>query len=170
MRAAALPAGTKPAILVARAAATFCDLLRAARARANAHRTQTWEYVRNVAKRNLSSVRGAALVQTTALAVDLGQRSEHPENAEQPFLYLAAVARSAWAESHPGTRATHLSRDEARIAEQIAQGEAENAEKRYDLDESVTNAHALLDASARYVAAVRARDEAIRRDLAFRST
>lgn len=168
MRAAALPSPTNPMSLVARATATMKEIVRACRSRATRH--QQWEYARTVAKANLSSDKAHAFEHVMALVVDLGHRSDHPENAEAPGLYLAAVGRSAWADAHPNHHAPQLSRDEARIAEQIAQGEAENAEKAYDIDPSVGNAHRLLAASGKYVAAVKARDEAVRRDLAKRST
>lgn len=168
MGAAAIPTSTSRWGLVRRCADTLRDIFRAARSRATS--IQDDEYARNAAKKCISTERSRALEFVTALVVDLGRRCAHAEDAEAPGLYLAAVGRSAWADAHPNHHAPQLSRDEARIAEQIAQGEAENAEKAYDIDPSVGNAHRLLAASGKYVAAVKARDEAVRRDLAKRST
>ena len=150
---------------VGRHTASFKDLLRAVRSRTTAR--QQIEYARAAAKSVLSSIRCKAVEIVIALVVDLAHRSEHVEDAEAPGLALAAIARAEWAATHPTTAQRLMSWEEASLLEELAQGEMENAEKALDLyPNSLTHRLRLREASAKYGAAKRIRDEALQRDLA----
>lgn len=126
---------------------------------------QVGDVARNVAKAVLSSRRSRAIEQVVTLVIDVAQRGSL-EEAEAIGLELVAIARAEYAAAHPSERLAQLSIDEASIGEQLAQGERECAETAMNLHPTPTNRIRYLAASAKHSTAVKALDDAVRRDLA----
>jgi hypothetical protein len=153
-----MQSSTSRTTLVSRYATRLRDALRFVRARCT--RKQNDEYTRNLAKKTLTSKQCKSIEHIVAFVVDVAQRGTL-ENACAIGETLVAIARAEHASTH-GWR-PQLSLDEAKIAEQLAQGELENAEKALDLDpKNVTKMLALLAASAKYDCAQRERDKLVR--------
>lgn len=147
---------------VARHTATLKDILRAAFSRTGKPQS---DYIRRLKKAVLSSLRCKAVEILVAFVVDLAHRGSL-EEAEGIGLQLAAIARAEYASAHPGETEVQLSFAEASIAEESAQGEMENAEEMLKHFPTLTNRLRLLAASGKYERAKRARDEAVRRQVA----
>ena len=164
MATLSLPHTTGMGAAVARHAERLKECFRWARSRAT--RKQENEYTRQLAKDVLSSDRRKSIEHVCALVVDIAQRGSL-EDAEAIGQSLIAIARSEHAAAHPG-KDVELSRAEAHIAEEQAEGDVEICETRMALEPSTTNLIAFLAASARHARARRELDAAVRRDLAKR--
>lgn len=158
MTAFAFPTTTAFSATVARHANTLKEQLRFWRARAPIQQ-RTNSQASEIAKKVLSSEKSAAVEHVVGLVVDLAQRGSLAD-AESVGLSLAAIARAEWAAAHPAQRRVQLSREEAAIAEEQAEGVMESAETVLHMDPTNQSKRlALLAASATYKEALRIRDE-----------
>lgn len=161
MTSAALSPTTPRVPSVARHAATVLDMIRAAWARCK--RPQT------MLAKDVFRGRSKAVEHVLAVVIDIAQAPETTlEEVESIGLAICAVIRAEHGATHGWP--VQLSRAEASIGEQIAQGERENAEKALDLDpRNRSKQLAFLAASAKYSCAARQLDEAVRREVVERS-
>lgn len=163
MTAIALPSTTNLRAVVSRHSARLKEALR--RARSLAARRQESEYARNVAKAVLSSEKSKAVEQVVTLVVDIAQRGTL-EDAEAIGRALVAIARVEWAGAHPGVTGTQMSRAEAHLLEQEAQGKRETAEARMSEFPGLGNFLAFLAADAEYERAARLLRQAVQAEVA----
>lgn len=148
--------------VVARHAARIKDAFRFGFSRTT--RPQS-EYVRSLKKSVLSSERCQAVELVCALVVDLAQRGEL-EEATSIGEHLIATARVEHASANPATDAPILSRAEAHIAEERAQGEKENAETAMSNFPTLSNKLRFLAADAAYERAAKQFRTAVQREVA----
>lgn len=147
---------------VARHAALTKDLVRAGRSRAR--RPQQNPYVAQLAK-DLLSREGAprrAFDQVASLIADLAHRGRL-EDAESIGLMYVAIARFEHQKEHGAGPA--LTRAEAHLAEEEAEGAVELAETAFAHEPTVGNYLAYLIRSAAHVRARLQLDDVIRREL-----
>lgn len=162
MRTLTLQPTTSIAAAVGRHAATLKDILRRAFSRTAAPQSA---YIRNVKKAVLSSIRCRAVELVVALVIDLARRGSL-EEAEAVGAHLTAIARAEYAAAHPEAVQVQLSRAEAQIAEEHAEGLVEEAETRLSLFPTLSNRLAYLAASAEHTRARQQLDAAVRREVA----
>lgn len=148
---------------VSRHAKSVKEALR--RGRTFADRRQDDERARNIAKKVLSSDRSKAVEYVVTLVVDIAHRGSL-EDAEAIGQHLIAIARSEHAAAHPDGTRVQLSRAEAMLAEEAAEGDVEQAETALALEPTLGNMLRYLGASARHSRARRDLDEAVRREVA----
>lgn len=155
----AFPSSTSRTAVVSRHAARVKETIRAGRSRATIK--QSWDFVRNLAKKVLTSGRSQCIEHTTALIIDLAHRG-HLEDAEAIGHEFIAIARAEHAAKHG--EPVQLSVDEAHIAEEIAEGEVEVAETAMARANTPTNRIRYLQLAARHERARTALDAAVRRE------
>lgn len=154
---------TGPTPVVARHAETVKSAFRRSRSLTTAK--QADPYVTQLAKDALSRDRSKCVLHVTALVVDLAQRGSL-EDAEAIGLHLQAIARAEYAATHPDGRVVELSIQEAHLAEERAEGIAEEAETGMAHNPgSLSHQLAYLSAAAVHQRARRDLDAAVRRSV-----
>lgn len=161
MATVSLSPTTNPRASVVRHTATVLDMIRAAWARCKKPQTML--------AKDLFRQRYKAVEHVLAVIIDIAQAPETTlDDVENIGLAICAVVRAEHAATHGWP--VRMTRPEASIAEQIAQGERENAEKALDLDPNNRSKQlAFLTASAKYSCAARRLDEAVRRQVVEQS-
>lgn len=160
-----MSATTFPLPSVARHAARLKDMFRFGRSRAT--RRQEDAYTAQLAKDVLSrdDSRVKAVEHVVSLVVDIARRGTE-EDAAAIGEALIAIARVEWAAANPAPGAPRLSRAEAHMAEERAQGDRENAEVAMSNFPTLGNMLRFLGADAAYERAARELREAVRREVA----
>lgn len=162
MTSLSLASTTASTPAVVRHAASIKDALRRA---FSLTRVPQSKYIDRLKKSVLSSVRCKAVEIVCALVVDLARRGS-VEDAEAIGLHLSAIARAEHAAAHPEASQVQLSRAEAQIAEEHAEGLVEECETRLSLYPTLSNRLAYLAASAEHTRARQQLDAAVRREVA----
>lgn len=121
------------------------------------------KYIAGVKKSILSSERCKAIELVLACVIDLARRGSL-EDATAIGEHITAIARAEWAAMHHGADRP-LSRAEAHIAEQKAQGEKENAEVAMTNFPSISTMLRFLAADAAYERAARDLRMAVQREV-----
>lgn len=151
---------------VTQASARLRDAIRAARSRINHRERPSDAYTMGVAKAALGDRRSKCIEHITALVVDVAQRGSL-EDAESIAIALRQVARDAFHRTHPARTESYA---DAWQHESAAQHRVDACERAFAMDPSESNEFRYVAAQAVYVVAQERLHDAMRREVARRTS